>query len=306
MKTPVAVFAYRRPRHLDQALVALGQCVRLDDCHVHIFCDGPRGDEDAARVASTREIARAWAARHPARVVERDENRGLARSIAGEVSALCAESGRVIVLEDDLQPAPDFLVFMLAALDRYACEPRVMQVAGFRPRFPWLGGGDACLLPCTTTWGWATWQRAWQHFAWEPAGIEQLRDPAVRRAFDLGDSYPYSQMLEDRLAGRNDSWGILWWWAVFRARGLVLYPRESLVTVGGFDGSGTHCDEGSGALVHGQSAGRFPWEGAVFPDRVEPDPAALRELGKILRAGTSAPGGISAWWRRLQSMLSPR
>ena len=44
----------------------------------------------------------------------------------------------------------------------------------------------------------------------------------------------------DRLAGKNQSWGILWNWAVFQAGGLVLHPRHSLVWQGGFDGTGVH------------------------------------------------------------------
>ena len=51
-------------------------------------------------------------------------------------------------------------------------------------------------------------------------------------------------MLEDRLAGQNDSWGILWWYVVSKAKGKVVYPSKTLVTNFGFDGSGVHCGAG--------------------------------------------------------------
>ncbi|MEQ1861192.1 MAG: methyltransferase domain-containing protein [Chthoniobacteraceae bacterium] len=250
MKTPVAVFAYRRPRHLEQTLAALAKCHRLDECEVIIFCDG--GDD----VEATRQVARAWAARHSARVVEREKNHGLARSIVGEVSTLCASHGRVIVLEDDLVVAPDFLRFMLDALDRYADCTDVLQVSGYM--FPVEHTTDAFFLPLTTTWGWATWARAWERFAWEPSVA--LRDPATRSRFNLDDSYDYARLLEERLRGGNDSWGVLWQWALFASGGLALHPRSSLVRNIGFDGSGTHGDT------------QDPW-GAAPPWRL---PASLR------------------------------
>ena len=39
-KTPIAIFAYKRPWHLRQLLDLMLQCERLDECQVHIFCDG--------------------------------------------------------------------------------------------------------------------------------------------------------------------------------------------------------------------------------------------------------------------------
>lgn len=296
MKTPVAVFAYRRPEHLARCLAALARCARLEECVVTIFCDGPRTTADRDAVEATRKMARDFPG---ATVREAAENLGLAKSIGGGVTELCAAHGRVIVLEDDLEPAPDFLTYMLTALDRYEAEPQVMQVAGFRLPFPWEGNADAFFVPCTTTWGWATWRRAWERFRWAPEDMAALDDPAVADAFDLGGAYPFSQMLRDRLAGRNDSWGILWWWAVFRARGLVLYPRESLVTVGGFDGSGTHCED-RGAFVAGQVAGTFPHEDARLPATPVADPAAMNALRESLR-GSRAP---TPWWRRVLSPLS--
>ena len=301
MKTPLAIFAYRRPAHLERTLAALVLCARLDECAATIFCDGPRDDAARNDVEAVRKVARTWAQKHGAEVREAAENLGLARSIVGGVTELCAAHGRVIVLEDDLVPAPDFLAFMLTALDRYADAAEVWQIGGFRLPFAWSGNADALFLPCTTTWGWATWQRAWQHFQWTPPDLAQLDDEAVSRAFDLDGAYAYSQMLRERLAGRNDSWGILWWWTVFRAAGLVLYPRESLLTVGGFDGSGTHCG-GDGALVRDQAPGTFPHHAARFPDQAKVDIAALSALREHLRGAVRPARPKKSWWQRALSL----
>jgi hypothetical protein len=70
-----------------------------------------------------------------------------------------------------------------------------------------------------------------------------MADSNLRKKFDLGNSYPYWNMLRRQVAGEVDSWAIRWWLCVFLAGGLSVFPRSSLVTNIGFDGSGTHCGE---------------------------------------------------------------
>jgi hypothetical protein len=217
-------------------------------------------------------------------VIEREENQGLARSIVTGVTELCAACGRAIILEDDLVLSPVFLDYMLQALDRYAGEPNVYQVSGYMFPISHAPKPETSFLPLTTTWGWATWQRAWQAFSWDvPSAREHLADPDFRRRFDLDDSYPYSTMLEQRLADQNDSWGILWWYTVFNRRGLVLYPRLSLVQNLGFDGSGVHCgtsnQDVSQAVVPDRLLPPF-----TFPDAVEMDEEVFERVKAYMRA----------------------
>jgi hypothetical protein len=242
MKTPVAVFSYNRPEHTNRAIDALSKCHGTDACEFYFFSDGPRSDAALSEVNATRSVLREWAKVLAAHVIEQPNNLGLAKSIVGGVSDLCARYGRVIVVEDDLIVSPDFLSYMIQSLDLYKNDAQVMQVGGFTISPPEGLTADAFLLPVTTTWGWGTWQRAWQSFAWLPKDLDVAKkDRQWRDLFDLHGAGSFTSMLEDRLAGRNDSWGILWWYAVSRSNGLVLYPRKSLVWNGGFDGSGIHC-----------------------------------------------------------------
>ena len=241
-KTAIGLFTYNRPEHTRLALEALARCERLGECDLYVYCDGPRSPVDQPQVEASRQVVSTWAGRLGARVIDRATNLGLAHSIVTGVTDLCEKYGRAIVVEDDLVVSPDFIDYMLQALDRYENETRVYQISGYMFPVRQPARPDAFFLPMTTTWGWATWQRAWSIFDWTAAGaMEQLADPKRRQRFDLDGSYPYAAMLEDRLAGKNQSWGILWWWAVFSVGGLALHPRRSLVWVGGFDGTGTHC-----------------------------------------------------------------
>lgn len=241
-KTPVAFFTYNRPEHTRRALEALSKCKDIAKCDFFFYSDGPRTDDATEKVKLTRLVLHEWSDVFQAQVIERPSNFGLAKSIVDGVSDLCERYGRVIVIEDDLIVSPDFLAFMIQSLNRYEDEPRVMQVAGYTISPPDDISNDAFFLPVTSTWGWATWKRAWQNFAWEPKDLTKAKeDQAWKDLFDLHGAGSFSAMLEDRLAGRNDSWGILWWYAVSRCNGLVVYPSHSLVWNGGFDGSGIHC-----------------------------------------------------------------
>ena len=261
---PIALFTFKRPEHTRRTLEALARNPEFARSELHVFCDGSRrADEDSA-VLATREVVRRWP--HSAKTVhESPVNRGLAASIIDGVSRLCAAHGRVIVVEDDLVVAPVFLDFLNRALDRYADDARVMQISGHM--FPVdLSGtdSDAVFLPFTTSWGWATWQRAWAQFDPFMQAFDQVAgDRALRRRFDLDNAYPYFAMLKKQKAREIDSWAIRWYLSVFMRDGIALYPQRSLVSNEGFDGSGTNCgvDGGSpdaGVAQMAQRLARFP------------------------------------------------
>jgi hypothetical protein len=243
---PVALFIYRRPEHTRRTLTALSACTELASSPLYVFCDGAKAPDAVTSVREARAVARQLAPKS-AIFVEHERNQGLARSIIAGTTELTERFGKVIVVEDDLEVAPSFLRFMNAGLERYARDEEVMQVSGYQfPLDPPLSE-RSLFLGFPTSWGWATWARAWRHF---DASASQHRalddDPELRRRFDLDGSYPYYAMLQRQLRGKIDSWAIRWHLSVFMRRGLVLYPGRSLVRNTGFDGSGTHGARGTG------------------------------------------------------------
>jgi len=259
---PIALFAYKRPAHTLATLEALAECELADQSHLYIYCDGPKTPEDQELTREVQSIARSrrWCAEVD--VVVQEQNRGLAASVISGVTELCQKHGRIIVMEDDLVVAPNFLTYMNEALDRYVDEPRVMQISGHMFDAPLDIDADALFMPFVTTWGWATWSRAWAHFDPAMGGYEKLRSNSARRKrFNLGGAYNYFGLLERQRAGIVDSWGIRWNLSVFDSDGLVLYPKRSLVENRGFDGSGTHCgvsDKADAARLRGHEITVFP------------------------------------------------
>lgn len=259
MTAPVAVFAYRRPAHLKRALTALAACPEFATSPVFIFIDGPRPGAEAA-VAETAEVAARFAGPNVT-VVRQPANRGLANSIITEATTLCERYGRVIVIDDDLVVHPATLAWLNQGLDAYADDPRVMQISAYQYRVrEFEGRTEGTFQRFATTWGWATWKRAWDQFDPKAKGWEAVAEPGPSRtALDAGGVYPFSDMLLKQMNGQLDSWGIRWFWSVHKAGGLTLMPPRTLVRNDGIATAATHNSIGAlKAFVQGKPP--RPWD----------------------------------------------
>lgn len=241
MLAPILLFAYNRPRHLQHTVEALAHNPLAQESELFVFSDGARTEDDREDVELVRSYIYTIEGFKTVHRIERDRNYGLAANIIDGVTDIVNRYGRVIVLEDDLVTAPGFLQFMNDALDTYADEPRVGHIQAYdftqNPRLP-----ETFLIKFTGSWGWATWQRAWQHF--NPDGqylLNELHRRHLTRRFDFNGKYGFTRMLRRQVEGKNNSWAIRWNASLFLQDILSLNVGRSLVQNEGFDGSGTHC-----------------------------------------------------------------
>lgn len=238
---PIVLFVYNRPAHTRRTVEALLKNTLAKESDLVIYSDASKNSEAADTVREVRDYIGTINGFKSVKIVERDRNWGLANSIIDGVTSVVNERGRIIVLEDDLVVTPHFLDFMNRALDKYQDEQQVIQVSGYMFPVKLKTKEDALFLPLTTSWGWATWQRAWQLFDPDATGYAQVKlDLALRKRFNLDGAYDYFSMLEAQLAGRVDSWAVRWQLSAFLNNTLTIYPRHSLIVNAGFDGTGTH------------------------------------------------------------------
>jgi len=241
---PIALFTYNRPAHLRSALESLAACPESAHSRLIVFSDGPRNEQDARRVEACRELVRERSWCRTVDLESRPTNVGLAPSIAQGVGSVCSRWGRAIVVEDDIVVSRHFLTYMNEALARYEDDARVYQISGHSfPARGYAQSGGSSFLPFPTTWGWGTWLRAWNRYDPDMRGSEILdSDPVLRERFDLNSAYPYYRLLRglQRRGRLGDSWGIRWYWSMFRNDALALYPHRSLTRHAGEDGSGTN------------------------------------------------------------------
>lgn len=290
---PIALFIYRRRDHAQRTILSLLACEGVDASPIHVFADGPRSPGDQEAVRATRAVARDLLGQR-AVFREQEHNRGLADSIIAGVTELCEQYGEVIVVEDDLLLAPSFLTFLNAGLRHFRTEPRVMQISGHMFDVPSLQDEkEAVLLPMTTSWGWATWRRAWDLFDPAATGWEmKLGSAEASRRFNLDGHYDYRRMLQRQMNGKIDSWAIRWYYTVFTHDGLGLFPPRTLVSNVGMDGSGTH---GRAAIAGRQTT--IAVDGSFsMPDNTGVSPRTTEVFAAI---GRSRPAGARAVFRAL-------
>ena len=275
---PIALFVYNRPAHTRGTVDALKANPLADKSDLFIFSDAAHSPDSEPAVEQVRGYLRSIDGFRSVTIVERTQNRGLARSIVDGVTQITEEFGRAIVLEDDLVTSPHFLEYMNMALDRYANDDRVMQIAGYMFPVELTVAEDALFLPFISSWGWATWSRAWRHFERrEDLFDEILADPAVRRRFDLNGRYKYSKILRAQLKKRVDSWAIFWYVSVFRRKGLSLFPKKTLVQNLGFDGTGVNCT----VSKFDQEELDLQYRASVLPQMIDISPQADRVMDNI-------------------------
>ena len=291
---PIALFAYNRPQHLRRTVEALRKNDLASKSRLYIFCDAARKPETLAEVEEVRAYARTVDGFAAVIVKTQEKNLGLAASITSGVTALTAEYGRVIVLEDDLVTSPDFLQFMNRGLELYADVPHVASISGYS--YPVKGKlPDSFFIRGADCWGWATWERAWQRYNCDAeALLAALQDFDLADAFDYNGAASNIAMLEDQMASLNDSWAVRWHASTFIADMLTLYPGRSLVQNIGFDGTGVHCKTAS-TSYDVELARRAP---KLRPIPVRQDEESRELIEAFFRTmGTRTPAATSPTWR---------
>lgn len=292
---PIALFVYNRPQHTERTIKFLQQNELALESRLYIFSDGAKTEADLEKVKEVRHFIKTISGFKSVEVIERKENNGLANSVIAGVSRLVKDYGQVIVFEDDLISSPYTLTYFNDALNRYRDEESVMHIGAYmyplgEPLLP-----ESFFYRAATSWGWATWDRAWQHF--EP-NIDTLMaqfDSKKKADFAIDNTMNFWKQMQAFKSGKNNSWAIRWYASIFLKGGLTLNPAQSLVNNIGHDGSGVHSgiNDIYNVIIN-------PKPITQFPSIIEEDEKAYQAIKHFLanRKGTL--------WQRLNRFLKEK
>lgn len=275
---PIALFVYNRPEHTARTLKFLQQNELAAESRLFVFSDGFKSEADEKNVLEVRELLKNIDGFKSVEIVERKENMGLAKSIIIGVSKLIKDYKQVIVFEDDLITSPYTLTYFNEALTRYRDESKVMHIGAYMYNLKGADLPETFFYRAATSWGWATWERAWEHF--EP-NIDTLMakfDKSSRSAFSIEHTMNFWKQMEDYKSGKNNSWAIRWYASIFLKGGLTLNPSQSLVNNIGHDGSGIHSgiNDIYNVIIN-------PKPITKFPDTIAESPAAYAAIKGFLK-----------------------
>jgi hypothetical protein len=286
---PIALFVYNRPEHTRRTLTYLQKNLLADESRLFIFSDGPKTEADKAKVDEVRQIIKNITDFKSVKVTERTENLGLANSIISGVTKLVMEYDKVIVFEDDLLSSPYTLQYFNEALDRYAKEDKVMHIGAYMYDLPDKNLPQTFFYRAATSWGWATWARAWKYFEPDIDKLISQFDKQKINQFSVEGNMNFWKQMGGFKAGRNNSWAIRWYASIFLKNGLTLNPSHSLVHNIGHDGSGVHSNNEK--TYHVQVAQKAVTE---FPSELKENQQAYNAIRQFLggRKGTLLQRGL--------------
>jgi hypothetical protein len=275
---PIALFVYNRPEHTRRTLAYLQKNELAAESRLFIFSDGAKTTADKDKVEEVRALANEVTGFKSVKIISRKGNMGLANSIIDGVTQLVKDFGKVIVFEDDLLSSPYTLEYFNEALVKYEQEDQVMHIGAY------MFGLDDKTLPETffyriaTSWGWATWARAWKNF--EP-DIDKLMGQFDRQKinqFSIENTMNFWKQMQEFKTGKNNSWAIRWYASIFLNGGLSLNPSHSLVHNIGHDGTGVHSNI---EHMYGVNIAKKPVK--KFPKTIKEDEQAHQAIKRFLK-----------------------
>ena len=243
MYAPIAIFCYNRKEHLEQTLYALEKNRLADKSEVFIFSDGFRGEKDRAAVEDVRKFLRVYIGNvcfQKIHLIEAERNKGLADSIIEGATKVLKDYGKIIVLEDDMVTAEDFLEFMNQALDFYENDEKIWSISGYTLPLKILKKyeQDVYLSYRAGCWTWATWKNRWDTVDWSVSDFKELcQDKKKQDRLNRGGREMF-RMLKDQQEGKNNSWAIRWCYSQNKQDKYSVHPKYCKVRNIGIDGSG--------------------------------------------------------------------
>lgn len=240
---PIVVFAFNRLEPLKACISSLLRNSEAAESDLIVYVDGPRQDKEGEKekVEAVRDYVKTISGFKSLTYHFSEQNKKLGPSIIAGVTEVINQYGKVIVLEDDLVVAGNFLSYMNQGLQKYEKQMKVFSICGYTN----LINSPSCYLYdtyfCTrsSSWGWATWKDRWNSVDWELKNWDIHKKN--RGAFNKWGGSDCFKMLNDWKQGKNQSWAIRFCYNEFLQNKLSLFPVKSLVYNNGFDGNGTNC-----------------------------------------------------------------
>ncbi len=294
MDTPIIIFAYNRPAHLQRLIDSLHQNPECIDTDLYVYADGAKIDGDA-NVDAVRDVINKIKRFRSVTQIFRDKNIGLAANIIDGVTSTINQHGAAIVLEDDLVVTPHFIKYMCATLNHYK-DTNAFSIAGYTPPvdIPKDYKYDTYAVMRNCSWGWATWQDRWNKVDWNVKDFAEFfaDDNAVNDFNSAGNDL--STMLLKQQKGQIGSWSIRFCYSAYRLQMPTIYPVKSFVINGGADGSGSNV----GNTSKYQTVTMDTLNEIHFCDDLLPHPEILKSFRKTY--DTSLQRRIINWWKRRQ------
>lgn len=229
--TPILVIIFNRPDFAKNIFSALSQ---LKPTKLYVISDGARTLDEEKEVLESRKIFNSIPWDCEVNYNYSDVNLGLRKRISGGISWVFQMEEKLIIIEDDCIPHPDFFTYCDVLLKQFKDDKRIMSINGcnLNPKISEKNSETYFFSRYSNSWGWATWKRAWDLFDSELVGLE---NKTTARNFSKNLPFQYRShtywlfILKNVKNLKIDSWAYRWMFTLWINNGLAIVPSSNLI-----------------------------------------------------------------------------
>lgn len=242
LTTPVVFTIFNRPQLTKKSFEAIRN---QKPTKLFIIADGPRSAhiQDKKLCDEVRKIVNNidWPCEVHRNYVE--HNLGLKKRTISGLDWVFTQVDRIIFLEDDNLPHPDFFNFCENLLQRYLNDQRVSIISGSNFQNGILRGNASYYFSkYPHNWGWATWKRTWDNYD------QYIKFwPKWRESIDFKKKFPkklerkfWKKIFDQSYSGKINSWGYPLFACMMKKGMLTATPNYNLISNIGFGQDSTH------------------------------------------------------------------
>ena len=241
MNSPIIIFSYNRPKHLNNLLDSLITNKISKLSKIFFFCDGPKDNSDKKKIKQIKKLLNEKKLKINFKIF-RKKNIGLANNIIDGVSQVMRKYSSCIVLEDDLVLNENCIKFMNTMLHRFKENKKIGSISAYSyiDDFKSDLKFDFYFSKRHSSWCWGTWARVWNKINWKKTKLNKhFSNSLSLRQFSEGGN-DLNLLLWGNQENLINSWAIRFNFYCSKSFLKSIQPRFSMIKNEGRDLSGTH------------------------------------------------------------------
>ena len=246
MKSPVLMIVFCRPDTTEKVLESVRNA---RPPKLYVAADAPRSDKPGEE-AKCRQVLNLfdkidW----PCEVhfFRQQKNLGCSKGPYEAISWFFEHEEEGIILEDDIVPIPSFFTYCDEMLERYRKNEKIQSISGWSYFYndpPKDYQYSYYYSKITSSWGWATWRRAWKDIDLKLENISRdvIKARLTKYGFPRSTKKLYLSYF-DRIRAKYDalqSWDYQFLFSMWIKDRYVIQPIHSMTMNIGFTEGATH------------------------------------------------------------------
>ena len=239
---PILLIVFNRPDKTKKMLEILKI---LKPKNLFVSADGPRNNNknDIVLCEEVRQLVNNinWDCKLKTKFST--ENLSLKKNVIQSINWFFNNVDQGIILEDDCLPSLNFFDFCEKLLIKYQHEDKIMQINGCNGGLDYEDTNNASYFfsKINTTWGWASWKRAWKKFDenFEHYKLNEDKGVILNYYEDPEITNWMKVYFEKSITNVDNIWSTNWAYTILKNDGLCISPLKNLVENIGFDESAT-------------------------------------------------------------------